>query len=94
MILNFAHHSEKTDETSWHYCLKTMKDSLSEKGKYIGLIETKYLFKMVGKQKIFKEIIADNSLESVILLPRQFGLALISVNRAKKHPGCQDGQSL
>ena len=87
VILNFAHHSEKTDETSWHYCLKTMKDSLSEKGKYIGLIETKYLFKMVGKQKIFKEIIADNSLESVILLPRQFGLALISVNRAKKHPG-------
>ena len=86
VILNFAHHSEKTDETSWHYCLKTMKDGLSEKGKYIGLIETKYLFKMVGKQKIFKEIIADNSLESIVLLPRQFGLALISVNRAKKHP--------
>lgn len=87
VILNFAHHSEKTDETSWHYCLKTMKDGLSEKGKYIGLIETKYLFKMVGKQRIFKEIIADNSLESIVLLPRQFGLALISVNRAKKHPG-------
>ena len=85
-ILNYAHHSEKTDETSWHYCLKQMKNNLSDKAKYVGLIETKYLFKMVGKQKMFKEIIADSSLEAIVLLPREYGLALISVNKAKKHP--------
>ena len=86
VILNYANHSEKTDETSWHYCLKQMKNNLSEKAKYVGLIETKYLFKMVGKQKIFKEIIADSSLEAIVLLPRKYGLALISVNKAKKNP--------
>lgn len=86
VVLNYAHHSGKTDETSWHYCLKQMKSNLSDRGKYVGLIETKYLFKMVGKQKMFKEIIADNSLEAIVLLPRQYGLALISVNKAKKHP--------
>lgn len=86
VVLNYAHHSEKTDETSWHYCLKQMKNNLSDKAKYVGLIETKYLFKMVGKQKIFKEIIADCSLEAIVLLPRQYGMALISVNKAKKHP--------
>lgn len=85
-ILNYAYHSEKTDETSWHYCLKQMKNNLSDKAKYVGLIETKYLFKMVGKQKMFKEIIADSSLEAIVLLPREYGLALISVNKAKKHP--------
>ena len=37
-ILNYAHHSEKTDETSWHYCLKRMKNNLSDKAKYVGLI--------------------------------------------------------
>lgn len=86
VVLNYAHHSEKTDETSWHYCLKQMKNNLSDKAKYVGLIETKYLFKMVGKQKMFKEIIADCSLEAIVLLPRQYGMALISVNKAKKHP--------
>ena len=86
VVLNYAHHSEKTDETSWHYCLKQMKNNLSDKAKYVGLIETKYLFKMVGKQKMFKEIIADCSLEAIVLLPRQYGKALISVNKAKRHP--------
>lgn len=32
VVLNYAHHSEKTDETSWHYCLKQMKNNLSDKG--------------------------------------------------------------
>lgn len=86
VVLNYASHSEKTDETSWHNCLKQMKNNLSDKAKYVGLIETKYLFKMVGKQKMFKEIIADCSLEAIVLLPRQYGMALISVNKAKKHP--------
>ena len=86
VILNYAHHSEKTDETSWHHCLKQMKNNLSDKAKYVGLIETKYLFKMVGKQKIFKEIISDCSLEAIVLLPRQYGKALISVNKAKRNP--------
>ena len=86
IVLNYAHHSEKTDETSWHYCLKQVKNNLSDKAKYVGLIETKYLFKMVGKQKMFKEIISDCSLEAIVLLPRQYGKALISVNKAKKHP--------
>lgn len=86
VVLNYASHDEKTGYTSWHTCLKHIKNNLSEKGKFVGLIETKYLFRMVGKQKLFKEVIADNSLESVVLLPRHFGLALISVNKAKKHP--------
>ena len=86
IILNYANHNEKTDNTSWHDCLKDTKNYLSEKGKYVGLIETKYLFKMVGKQKLFKAIIEDSSLEAIVLLPRQYGLALISVNKAKKNP--------
>lgn len=85
-ILNYAFHNEKTDYPSWHTCFTKIKNNLSDKAKYIGLIETKYLFKMVGKQQLFKEIIADNSLEAIVLLPRQYGLALISVNKAKKHP--------
>ena len=86
VILNYASHDEKTDYTSWHTCLKQIKNSLSDKAKYVGLIETKYLFRMVGKQKMFKGIISDCSLEAIILLPRQYGMALISVNKAKKHP--------
>lgn len=86
VILNYAHHSERTDETSWHYCLKQMKNNLSDKARYVGLIETKYLFRMVGKQQLFKEIIADCSLEAIVLLPRRYGSALIYVNKAKKHP--------
>lgn len=86
VILTCADHNERTDATSWHQCLKILKNNLSEKAKYVGLIETKYLFKMVGKQALFKEIISDGSLESIILLPRRYGLALISVNKAKKQP--------
>lgn len=84
VILNYAFHYDH--DTSWHKCLVQMKDNLSEKAKYVGLIETKYLFRMVGQQKLFKEIIADSSLESIVLLPRQYGKALVSVNKAKKHP--------
>ena len=86
VILNEADHSKKTDFTSWHQCMKEIKGQLSDKGRFVGLIETKHLFMMVGKQKLFKEIVSDGSLESVILLPRGYDSVLISVNKAKKNP--------
>lgn len=86
IVMNYAHHSGRYDETSWHKYMKIAKKNLSDKGKYVGLVESKYLFRMVCTQALFSEILADKSLESVILLPQKFDAALIVVNKEKDDP--------
>lgn len=86
VVLDYESHNENKRFTTWHACLAKMKAYLSDKARYVGLVDTKMLFKMVGKQGIFKEIIDDKSLEGIVLLPRDYRLALVSVNKAKKNP--------
>ena len=86
VIMNFEAHDANKRFTTWHYGLDKMKNNLSDKGRFLGLIDTKMLFKMVGKQGLFKEVLHNKWLEGIILLPREYGQALVSINKAKKNP--------
>ena len=95
VILEYEAHDAKKRFTTWHKCLEVMNGNpakegypphLSDRARFVGLIDTKMLFRMVCKQKLFLEIITKKWLESVILFPREYGLALVSVNKAKKNP--------
>ena len=86
VVLDYESHNENKRFTTWHSCLAKMKSNLSDKARYVGLVDTKMLFKMVGKQGLFKGIIDNKSLEGIVLLPRDYRLALVSVNKAKKNP--------
>ena len=63
-----------------------INNSLTETGRYFGLVENKYFFAMLDNQKLFKAAIKNKELDSIILLPRQYGVSLVSINRAKEHP--------
>ena len=95
VILDYEHQDKNTRHTSWHKCLEVMKGNpakegypphLTDKARFVGIIDAKMLFRMVGTQKLFKEIINNKWLEGIILLPREYGTALVSVNKAKKNP--------
>lgn len=86
VIMNRASHKKFNQHSDWHDCLKYVKDKLSETGRFIGAVENKYLFAMLNKQELFKEILANKQLESVILLPKKYGFSLVTVNKAKRNP--------
>ena len=86
VIMNRAAHNKDNQHSDWHNCLKYIKDSLTENGRYYGIVENKFFFAMLDKQDIFKECINNGELEYVILLPRKYRVSLVSINKAKAYP--------
>lgn len=86
VIMNRAAHNKHLQYSDWHNCLKNINNSLTETGRYFGLVENKYFFAMLDHQKLFKAAIKNKELDSIILLPRKYGVSLVSINRAKEHP--------
>lgn len=85
IIMNRAAHNQYTQHSDWHECLKHVKANMSDNCKFIGLVENKYLFAMLDKQKLFRESIENKEIEMVILLPKKYGCSLVSLNKAKKN---------
>ena len=85
IIMNRAAHNQYTQHSDWHECLKHVKGNMSDNCRFFGLVENKYLFAMLDKQKLFTESIANKELEMVILLPKKYGCSLVSLNKAKKN---------
>lgn len=86
VIMNRAAHNRYNQHSDWHDCLKSIKGGLTEKGRFLGVVENKFLFAMMDNQKIFKESIRNKELEQIILLPRQYGVSLVSINKSKENP--------
>ena len=85
IVMNRAAHNQYTQFSDWHECLKHVKGNMSDSCKFIGLVENKYLFAMLDKQKLFRESIDNKEIEMVILLPKKYGCSLVSLNKAKKN---------
>lgn len=85
LIMNRAAHDRQTQFSDWHDCLKNLKDNMSDKCRFFGLVENKYLFAMLDKQSLFQNIIESKEIEMVILLPKKYGCSLVSLNKAKKN---------
>ena len=85
IIMNRAAHNQYTQHSDWHECLKHVKGNMSDNCRFFGLVENKYLFAMLDKQKLFTESIENKEIEMVILLPKKYGCSLVSLNKAKKH---------
>ena len=85
IIMNRAAHNQYTQHSDWHECLKHVKGNMSDNCRFFGLVENKYLFAMLDKQKLFTESIESKEIEMVILLPKKYGCSLVSLNKAKKN---------
>ena len=85
IIMNRAAHNQHTQHSDWHECLKNVKGNMSDTCRFFGLVENKYLFAMLDKQKLFQEVIDNKEIEMVILLPKKYGCSLVTLNKAKKN---------
>lgn len=85
IIMNRAAHNHYTQHSDWHECLKHVKGNMSDNCRFFGLVENKYLFAMLDKQKLFQEVIDNKEIEMVILLPKKYGCSLVTLNKAKKN---------
>jgi capsular exopolysaccharide synthesis family protein len=85
IIMNRAAHNQFTQHSDWHECLKNVKGNMSDTCRFFGLVENKYLFAMLDKQKLFQEVIDNKEIEMVILLPKKYGCSLVTLNKAKKN---------
>jgi hypothetical protein len=85
IIMNRAAHNQYTQHSDWHECLKHVKGNMSDNCRFFGLVENKYLFAMLDKQKLFTESIENKEIEMVILLPKKYGCSLVSLKKAKKN---------
>ena len=86
LVIMNSIHFDKYKNSDWHNCLKSIQNNLSETGRFYGLVEKKNLFTMLEKQKLFQQTIKNKTLDSIILLPREYGCALVSISKAKKTP--------
>ena len=85
VIMNRARHDAETRLSDWHECLKNVRDNMSDTCRFIGLIENRQLFAMLGKQPLFRECVDNKELEMIILLPKKYGCSIVALNMAKKN---------
>lgn len=84
VIMNRARHDSDTRLSDWHECLRNIRDNMSDTCRFIGLVENRQLFAMLGKQPVFRECVDNNELEMVVLLPKKYGCSIVALNLAKK----------
>ncbi|MBQ1253230.1 MAG: hypothetical protein IIY05_02655, partial [Alistipes sp.] len=86
VIMNRAAHNRHNQHSDWHDCLKNIKDKFSDSGRFVGVVENKYLFAMLDKQTLFQECVNSKELDTVVLLPKKYGYSIVALNKAKKNP--------
>lgn len=86
VIMNRAAHNKLNQHSDWHDCLKSIRGHMTDKARFVGIVENKFLFAMLDKQELFTDCIAKNELEGVILLPKKYRCSLVTLNKAKRAP--------